>query len=67
VSFRLEPFDHLTISTGCFTAEANSPQILEKFLEQALFELNLSGAVDYGYQQALSKTTTGEHAGTLGS
>ncbi|TFY95368.1 hypothetical protein DYL61_03590 [Pseudomonas nabeulensis] len=32
-----------------------------------MFELKLSSTVDYGYQQALSKTTKGEQAGTLGS
>ena len=49
------------------TAEANSPQALERLLEQALFELKLSSTDDDGYHQALSKTSKGEQAGTLGS
>ncbi|NHX02144.1 hypothetical protein [Pseudomonas koreensis] len=49
------------------TVEANSPQALEKLLEQALFELKLSSTDDDGFQQALSKTTEGVQAGSLGS
>lgn len=49
------------------TVEANSPKALEKLLDQALFEVKLSSMDDDGYQQALSKTTKGEQAGTLGN
>jgi len=49
------------------TVEASSPEALEKLLDQALFELKLRSTDDNGYQQALSKTTQGEQAGTLGN
>ncbi|MGE1075855.1 hypothetical protein ACQJ22_25330 [Pseudomonas fragariae (ex Marin et al. 2024)] len=49
------------------TVEASSPKALEKLLDQALFELKLRSTDDDGYQQALSKTTQGEQAGTLGN
>lgn len=48
-------------------AEANSPETLEKLLEQALFELKLSSTDDSGFQQALTKNSKGEQSGTMGS
>lgn len=48
-------------------AEANSPETLEKLLEQALFELKLSSTDDNGFQQALTKNSKGEQSGTMGS
>lgn len=56
-----------TLGKITITVEANSPQALEKLLEQAVFELKLSSTDDNGYQQALSRTAKGEQTGTLGS
>lgn len=56
-----------TLGKVTIKAEANSPQAVEKLLEQALFELKLSSTDDDGYQQALSKTAKGAQSGTLGS
>ncbi|MBP2085313.1 MULTISPECIES: hypothetical protein [Pseudomonas] len=49
------------------TVEADSPKALEKLLDQALFELKLESMDNDGYQQALSKSSKGEQAGSMGN
>jgi hypothetical protein len=56
-----------TLGKVTIQVQANSPQALEKLLEQALFELKLSSTADNGFQQALSKNSNGEQSGTMGS
>lgn len=57
----------LKAGKATITVEANSPQALEKLLEQALFELKLNSTDDDGFQQALSKSAEGVQSGTLGN
>lgn len=50
------------------TAEATSPEALERILEQAIFELKLSSVDPHGFEpQPLSKSANGNQSGTLGS
>lgn len=56
-----------TLGKVTIQVQADSSQALEKLLEQALFELKLSSIDDNGFQQALSRNSHGEQAGTMGS
>lgn len=47
--------------------EANSPETLEKMLEQALFELRHTTLDDNGFQRAFSNAAQGDQKGTMGS